>query len=161
MIQSAVDKPNCATCFEAVGATPIDKQTYLVIVTESVFTKPEFDSHWTPDKEVAEGMRKRFNDTKHGFLSQTTAADVSNAGPYNGKRYIGITNSGMNEQLDHFSVTLIHALLHSGGKEAGSIGVSHDLIYLGKQYDDVIEACQDNKSNMRKAADILEEANNE
>ncbi len=150
VINIAVNKPRCRECFEALDATPIIEQNGLVFVTESIFTDSDLDSHWTPDKKVADGMRAKFDKTKSLFLGNTTAADVSVVGLYNGKRYIGITSSGLREELDYLSVTIIHALLHSGGKEARS--GFHDLVYLGKKYDDVIEACQNNQSKIKKAA---------
>lgn len=150
VISIAINKPRCGECFEAVDATPIIKQDGLVFVTESVFTNSEFDSQWTLNKTIADGMREKFDGTKSLFLGNTTAADVSAVGSYSGKRYIGITSSGLREEIDHLSVTIIHSLLHSGGKE-GRSGF-HDLVYLGKKYDDVIEACQNNKSRVKKAA---------
>lgn len=150
-IYAAVNKPRCTECFEAAGAMPIIKQDNLVFVTESVFTDPNLDSYWTPHKELADGMRKANNGT---------TSDITWWGLYKGKRYVGLTDVGLTEKYDYLSVTIIHALLHSGGKE-GKIfrtwneawwGINpHDLRYLGKKYDDVIESCQNNKSRAGKA----------
>jgi len=61
------------------------------------------------------------------------------------------------ERDDVFSVTIIHALIHTGlnGQQPKDTGLrqpgSHELSYLGKKYDDIIKACQKNESRRPKA----------
>jgi hypothetical protein len=84
--------------------------------------------------------------------------------------FIGMTNLGLNEKKDYLEVTVIHALIHSGGIPGKSIPyfkrdwedifgglrgfVPPDLHYLGKKYDTILEKCIQggNKSKVKRAA---------
>ena len=144
----------CTEAFKAVGAVPIKDQLAggnLFIVTESVFMDPNEDNYWADKefgdliREAAQGSRSRLG----GFLWRSgpiTAGDVTYPEVYKGKRYIGLTTSGMKNQPDWLSVIIIHALVHSGGVPPGPQPEGGtDLDYLGEKYDRIITACQRNK----------------
>jgi hypothetical protein len=153
----------CTKAFEAVGATPIREQLAqdnLRFITESVFMNSQNDYFWKPAQEFADAMRSKAKTKVRHYLGigpaitgVIEAGDItyeSNGGVYNGLRYIGITNYGTKETIEHFSVTLIHALVHSGGVE-GKSGGTTDLHYLGDKYDAIIDACQKNKPRVKRA----------
>lgn len=153
----------CTKAFQDVGATPIKDQLAqhnLTFVTESVFMNPRSDGFWSPDQEFAGAIRSKAGDHIRRYLrigptitGEIEVGDITfqeNGGVYNGLRYIGITNYGTKEKIEHFSVTLIHALVHSGGVK-GKDGVGTDLHYLGDKYDAIIDACQKNKPRVKRA----------
>ena len=150
----------CTKAFQAVGATPIKDQLAqhnLIFVSQAVFMDPRADGFWAPDQTFVEAMRDRARSKVRRYLGfapaitgEIEAADVTMNGEYKGNRYIGLTYYGTKEKLDHFSVTLIHALVHSGGRE-GQTGDGSDLHFLGDKYDKVLDACQSNKSKVRRA----------
>lgn len=141
--------PKCAECFEALNATPILDQGHIVFVTESVFMNPDDDHHWSPDKGFADALRDAAKSKTNALTGIIEAGDISQEGLYKGKRYIGLTNWGLKETLDHFSVTLVHALIHSGGVKGHTQTRPHDLAYLGRKYVDAIKACQTNEPRIK------------
>ncbi len=152
----------CTRAFEAAGATPIREQLAqhnLRFITESVFMDPQQDKHWVPDQALVDGMRdeadrkiRKYPLIGRAITGVIEAGDIAfqeNGGVYKGNRYIGLTYWGTKETIEHFSVTLIHALLHSGGVP-GKSGGTTDLHYLGDKYDSVIDACQKNKPRVTR-----------
>jgi len=157
-----IQSPECTKAFEAIGATPIIDQllaSNITFVSESAFMNPANDAKWGADEDLASGLRVAANSKIQRYFGigpqmtgEIEAADITQVGEYKGKRYIGLPNYGINQKLDHLSVTIIHALIHSGGIPGESSSGSHDLKRFGKKYDDIIEACQKNESKVKKAA---------
>ncbi|QQS33281.1 MAG: RHS repeat protein [Acidobacteriota bacterium] len=153
----------CAEAFKAVGATPIRDQLVeknLNFVTESVFMDSYYDKDWAPDKDFAGLMRTEANSRVRkytpigpavtGIIEAADLAYSNNCGVYNGKRYIGLTKWGNNETIEHLSVVIVHALVHSGGLPGVKGGGITDLHYLGEKYDKINEACQSNTARVKK-----------
>lgn len=150
----------CEKAFKAAGIETIRDQIVngITIIAQNILQNPYDDKRWAPNEKFARAMRS-------AAFWHPNALDISQEGAYEGRCYTSITDRGFNENGDFLSVTLIHALIHTGGKEGrnsvvvtepiyngktGQIttdnhsvitGARHDLEYLGAAYDRVIEAC--------------------
>jgi hypothetical protein len=151
IIYFARDSIACKLAFESIGATPVVEQVKkLRIVTQSVFSNPELDYLWAPDKEFADALRAALMENT-SWAAGVTTNDITQVGAYSdGWRYIGLTNRGLRENDVNLATTIIHSLIHSGGisgKNSQTWGEwfwgirPHDLRYLGSSYDAIIKAC--------------------
>ena len=150
VINYALNRPECTKAFEAAGVIPIaDQLKDLTIITQNMFQEPLYDSRWTGGSDIGKDMRSAFNNNQG-------TGDVSWPGLYkdSNRRYMGITNNGINGTVggekEHFSVVIIHAFVHTGGKAGDSTRTlgdiinrewPHDLRYMGKAYKDILKAC--------------------
>ncbi|MCV4939868.1 hypothetical protein OFC17_34335, partial [Escherichia coli] len=82
----------CKLAFESIGATPVVEQVKkLRIVTQSVFSNPELDYLWAPDKEFADALRAALMENT-SWAAGVTTNDITQVGAYSdGWRYIGLT----------------------------------------------------------------------
>ena len=152
---------DCANAFIALGAVPIGEQmNNTTIVTESVFGNQKHDlSGWTGGDQYIGPLLRSI------VASHPDTADASVIGEFNntGRRFIGLTNAGINEDVDYLAAVIIHSFIHSGGiggrnlkwdevpltdyvfgndPGGSAIRISpSDLHYRGDQYDAALDAC--------------------
>ncbi|MDM7924072.1 MAG: FG-GAP-like repeat-containing protein [Pyrinomonadaceae bacterium] len=153
-VQDIIDyakRAECTKAFEAAGVTPVkDQLANLTIVTETMYEESVYDTLWTRGSDVGKQMRevaRQFPNSK----------DYAWPGLYGntGWRFIGIPDSAFTQttgpESEHLSVVLLHALVHSGGKEGIQQKQTwwdwlmqdkkHDLHYLGEKYKDILREC--------------------
>ncbi|MGB7208963.1 MAG: hypothetical protein WBD27_09915, partial [Pyrinomonadaceae bacterium] len=146
----ARDSKECAEAFRSVGAVPIGEQiANTTIVTQNVFGDPRHDSSWAPDDggEFAKSLRDKLA-AKTGYFGTVSTSDISQTGTYFGRRFIGLTNTGIKESNFKLSTTIIHSFLHSGGVPLyeGYFNYSpNDLDISNEKHAEIIEKCR--KSN--------------
>jgi len=156
----AKNSQECIDAFEAIGAVAIAEQkSQLVVVTQSVVKNPNHDKVWSRGSKVATTFRV-------GLAGNPTALSYPGIYPNSrGHRFFVVTDAAFQEKGDYLDVTIVHSLLHTGGKDGKGISyfkkdwddllvtgfVPSDLHYLGEKYDNVIKACTKNGSKVKKA----------
>ncbi|MCW5961698.1 MAG: VCBS repeat-containing protein [Pyrinomonadaceae bacterium] len=114
-----INSEECAKAFKNAGVVSVPEQLGkgVVIVSQNFVQNSSDDKQWAPDSAMAMGMRS-------GYEEAPYTNDVTYIGPYNGIRYISLSNRAFNEADDHFSVSFIHAFVHSGGKPSSGVYIA-------------------------------------
>ncbi|MBX3292715.1 MAG: VCBS repeat-containing protein [Acidobacteria bacterium] len=148
--------PECEKAFRNAGVETASSQIMngLTIVSENMVRNARDHKQWGPKEgNLASQMRQK-------WIDRPTTNDVTYVGPYSDRmRYLSLAEKAFAGKEDHFSVVLVHSLVHSGGKKGAlSSGhfelnsrnrndepipqpMKHDLEYMGEAYDAIIANC--------------------
>ena len=141
----ARDSKGCAEAFRSVNAVPIGEQmNNTTIVTQGVFSDPTHDSKWGPDDDGKFANDLRGALAEHtNYLGFVGPSDLTQDGEYMGRRFIGLTVTGIKETKFRLSTTIIHSFLHSGGVPRDpDTGTRVDLKISVEKHDEIIEQCR-------------------